>query len=176
MLSCCTSAQLHKQHKYCAASRQTFGVAQGAAKCLGWGALHDRTMIFLALPDYGQNLRKVYLTSQWVEAIRAAIKTVHSAGVLHNDLNLRNFVGNSPNSVKLIDFACSATSGFSSDTMARQEEQFTTFLVVQVSFASYSSQSFSTSLALSVLRLCIAIEHLCLAVGQLFISTEQLAS
>ncbi len=137
-----------------------FGVAQGAAKCLGWGALHDHTMIFLALPDYRQNLLKVHLTSQWVEAIRAAIKTVHSAGILHNDLNLRNFVGNSPNSVKLIDFACSATSGFSSDTMARQEEQFTTFLVVQVSFASYSLQSFSTSLALSVLRY-VLLSNIC---------------
>ncbi len=58
-----------------------FGAAQGAAKCLGRGALHDRTTIFLALPDYGQNLRKVHLTSQWEEAIGAAIKTVHSAGV-----------------------------------------------------------------------------------------------
>ena len=133
-------------------------------------------MIFLAFPDYGQNLRKVHLTSQWEEAIRSAVKTVHSAGVLHNDLVLRNFVGNSPNSVKLIDFACCATSGFSSDTMARQEKQFMTSLVVQVSFASYSSQSVSTSLALSVLRLCVATEHLCLAVAQLCIPTKQLAS
>lgn len=90
-------------------------------------------MIFLAFPDYGQNLRKVHLTSQWEEAIRSAVKTVHSAGVLHNDLVLRNFIGNSPNSVKLIDFACCATSGFSSDTMARQEKQFITSLVVQAS-------------------------------------------
>ncbi len=153
-----------------------FGVAQDAAKCLGQGALHDRTMIFLALPDYGQNLRKVQLTSQWVKAIGAAIKTVHSAGVLHNDLVLHNFVGNSPDSVKLIDFACCATSGFSSETLARQEKQFMESLVVQVSFASHSLQSVSTSLALSLLRLCIAIEHLCLAVGQLYISTKQLAS
>ncbi len=133
-------------------------------------------MIFLAFPDYGQNLRKVHLTSQWVEAIRAAIKIVHSAGVLHNDLDLRNFVGNSPISVKLIDFACCATSGVSCDIMARQEKQFIASLMVQVSFASYSPQSVSTSLAFSVLRLCIAIEYLCLAVGQLCISTEQLAS
>ena len=115
-----------------------FGVAQDAAACLGWGALHDRTMIFLAFPDYGQNLCRVHLTSQWVEAIRAAIKTVHSAGVLHNDLDLRNFVGNDPSSVKLIDFACSATSGVSSDTVTRQEKQFMASLMVQVSFANCS--------------------------------------
>ena len=114
------------------------GVTQGAAACLGWGALHDRTMIFLAFPDYGQNLRRVHLTSQWVEAIRAAIKAVHSAGVLHNDLVLRNFVGNSPSRVKLIDFACSATSGVSCDTMACQETQFMASLMVQVSSASCS--------------------------------------
>ena len=123
------------------------GVAQGAAACLGWGALHDRTMIFLAFPDYGQNLRRVHLTSQWVEAIRTAIKAVHSAGVLHNDLDLRNFVGNSPSSVKLIDFACSAMSGVSCDTMARQEKQFMASLTVQVSSANCSLQSVSTSLA-----------------------------
>ncbi len=86
-----------------------------------------------------------------------------TAAVLHNGLNLRNFVGQSPNSVKLIDFACCATSGFSSDTMARQEKQFMASLVVQVSSASYSSQSVSKSLALSVLRLCVAIGYLCLA-------------
>ena len=96
--------------------------------------------------------------------------------VLHNDLVLRNFVGNSPNSVKLIDFACCATSGFSSKTMSRQEKQFMASLVAQVSFASCSLQSVPTSLALSVVRLRIAIECLYLAVGQLCISTEQLAS
>ena len=117
-----------------------FGVAQGGAACLGWGALHDRTMIFLAFPDYGQNLCKVLLTGHWVEAIRAAIKTVHSGGVLHSDLLLRNFVGNSSNSVKLIDFACCAMSGFSSDTMAYQEKHFMASLMVQVSFATWSAR------------------------------------
>ena len=79
-------------------------------------------MIFLACPDYGQNLRRVHLTSQWVEAIKAAIKTVHLAGVL-------------PSSMKLIDFANSATLGVCCDTMVRQEKQFMASLMVQVSFA-----------------------------------------
>ena len=134
----------------------TSGVAQDAAACLGWGALHD----------LGQNLCKVHLTSQWVEAIRAAIKTVHSAGVLHNDLDLRNFVGNNPNSVKLVDFGRCATSGVSRDTMARQEKQFMASLMVQVSSASYSPQSVSTSLALS--HICVLVlDQLCLSAGQL---------
>ena len=137
----------------CLALCSTFGVAQDAAACLGWGALHDRTMVFLAFPDYGQNLCKVHITTQWVEAIRAAMKTVHSADTLHNDLDLRNFVGNNSNSVKLIDFACCALSGFSRDTMARQEKQFMAALMLQVSSANYNPQSVSTSLALSVFRL-----------------------
>ena len=64
-------------------------------------------MIFAALPDYGNNLLKVCLTRPWVEGIKAAIKAVHSASILHNDMHLRNFVGNAPNNVKLVDFAWS---------------------------------------------------------------------
>ena len=82
--SCC-AAHLLSSTNSTSIALLTFGVVEDAAACLGWGALHDRTMIFLAFPDYGQNLRKVHLTSQRVEAIRAAIKTVHFAGVLHND-------------------------------------------------------------------------------------------
>ncbi len=97
-------------------------------------------MIFAALPDYGDNLLKVQLTSPWVESIKAAIKTMHSAGILHNDLHLRNFVGNAPNSVKLVDFAWSdsATSEHSCQAMEREEKEFMATLSVQVSLASGS--------------------------------------
>ncbi len=95
-------------------------------------------MIFAALPDYGDNLVKVHLTCPWVEGIKAAIKAVHSAGVLHNDLHLRNFVGNAPDNVKLVDFAWSATSERSCQAMELEEKQFMETLPVQVSLASDS--------------------------------------
>ncbi len=118
--------------------RLSIAIAQGVAACLCWGALHDRTMIFAALPDYGDNLLKVHLTCPWVEGIKAAIKAVHSAGIIHNDLHLRNFVGSVPNKVKLVDFAWSdcATSERSCQAMEREEKQFMETLSVQVSLAS----------------------------------------
>ena len=63
-------------------SRRFIAIAQGVAACLCWGALHNRTMIFAALPDYSGNLFTVHLTCVWVEGIKAAINAVHSAGVL----------------------------------------------------------------------------------------------
>ena len=112
-------------------SRLFIAIAQGVAACLCWGALHNRTMIFAALPDYSGNLFTVHLTCVWVEGIKAAINAVHSAGVLHNDLHLRNFVGNAPDNVKLVDFACSATSESSCQAMELEEKQSMETLPVQ---------------------------------------------
>ena len=97
-------------------------------------------MIFAALPDYGDNLLKVHLTSPWVEGIKAATKTMYSAGIVHNDLHLRNFVGDASNNVKLVDFAWSdcATSERSCPAMEHEEKQFMDTLPKQVSRASDS--------------------------------------
>lgn len=65
-----------------------------------------------------------------------------------------------------IDFGRCATSDVSCDIMARQEKHFMASLMVQVSSASHSPQSVSTSLALS--HICVLVlDQLCLSAGQL---------
>ncbi len=126
---------------YCAIQCRLLCTAQAMPACLGCGALHGRTMVFLAFEDCGPSLLEEPLTSQLVTGIRAAIKAVHSAGILHNDLHLRNLVsqdeGTGPQ-VKLIDFASSVVHERCHDKMERETKQFLDTLPSQVSFTIHS--------------------------------------
>ncbi|KAL0054985.1 hypothetical protein WJX82_005467 [Trebouxia sp. C0006] len=97
---------------------------QGAVTCLGWGALHDRTMIFLALKYSGPSLQQQQLSPRWTAGIRAAVEAIHGAGVLHGDLHFGNLVGTDPSYVKLIDFSNASTSGHSLKAQAQERERF----------------------------------------------------
>ena len=92
--------------------------------CLGWGAVHDRTMMLMALEDSGASLQHQQLSARWTAGIRAAIKAVHGAGVLHGDLHLENFVGVGPCDVKLVDFSHASTFDHSLKAQVQEEERF----------------------------------------------------
>lgn len=93
-------------------------------------------MVFLAFEDCGSSLLEEPLTSQLVSGIRAAIKAVRLAGVLHNSSHFRNLVSKDEGSgpqVKLIDFASSVVHERCHDKMERETQQFLDNLPGQVS-------------------------------------------
>ena len=91
--------------------------------CLGWGALHHQTIIFLALEYSGPSWQHQQLSPRWTAGIRAAIEGVHGAGVLHGDLHLGSFVGTDPSDVNLINFSNASTSGHSLKARTQEEER-----------------------------------------------------
>ncbi len=121
--------------------------------CLGWGALHDRTMIFLALEYSGPSLQHQQLSPRWTAGIRAAIEAVHGAGVLHGDLHLGNLVGMDPSDVKLIDFSNASTSGHSLKAQVQEEERFLLRLA-QVGLLAVPQQLFVSVFSQSAQQLC----------------------
>ncbi len=124
--------------------------------CLGWGALHDRTMIFLALKYSGPSLQQQQLSPRWTAGIRAAVEAIHGAGVLHGDLHFGNLVGTDPSYVKLIDFSNASTSGHSLKAQTQERERFLLRLA-QVGLLAMPQQLFVSVFSQSAQQPCVCM-------------------
>ena len=116
----CSQSHLHFLCSFALVSVCFHCVLQGVVPCLGWGFLHDQTMLFMALKESGPSLMHCCLSPEWTAGMKAALQAVHSAGVLHGDLHPGNFVGGHPSDDKLIDFGCASVG--SSQRLHQQEE------------------------------------------------------